>query len=424
MILHLDLDSFFASAERTRNIDLVGKPLIVGGRGDPLIFDVKPAQEKKLITLNHGAFVPSLFHAKHDASQYFFEENRVRGIVTTASYEARRCGVKTAMSIREAIALCPEAILLPPDHLLYHTLSHELMELLRNEIPLVEQYSIDEIFGDLHGWVDNKSVYPFIQALQQKITDELCLPVSIGVCKAKWIAKLATSTCKPYGLKIVYDDEMYDFVKDIPIKEFPGVGRAFGKRMDAYKIKTIGEALHARSLIESWGRQGRDLYARLSGSDGEGVHPKQSRKGIGMSRSMDHPILSRREFYRRVSVMVRHWSHTIMRLGVNPTTYFFGIGYEHHYRSKKQYTTYRIFNEAFIQQYAKEKFQELDIYPNLPVRYISMSATKFLHHDPKTVNIFEYENDVKMQKLTAALSKSREKYGMDINRSGRELEDH
>ena len=153
MIIHLDLDSFFASAERTRNASLIGKPVIVGGRGDPFIFDLKPAKQKELITMNSGAFVPNLFNAKHDTKDYFFENNRIRGIVTTASYEARQCGVKTAMSIREALELCPNAILLPPDHLLYHTLSHTLIEYLRSEIPLVEQYSIDEIFGDLKGWV-------------------------------------------------------------------------------------------------------------------------------------------------------------------------------------------------------------------------------------------------------------------------------
>jgi len=423
MILHLDLDCFFASAERTRNFDLVGKPLIVGGRGDPFIFDKKPARDKKLIQLNQGAFVPSLFHADHDVSDYFFEENRIRGIVTTASYEARKCGVKTAMTIREALNLCPHAILMPPDYLLYHTLSHEMMELLSKEIPLVEQYSIDELFGDVTGWVDEHEMYDFMKYLQNKIAEEMLLPVSIGACNAKWIAKLATSTAKPYGLKVVYDDEIHDFVKNIDIHEFPGVGRAFGKKMRQYAVETIGDALKAKTLIESWGRHGRDLYARLSGTDNERVHPKQSRKGVGMSRSMDHPVKDRKEFYRRVSVMVRHWSHTIEKLKVNPTTYFFGIGYAHHLRNKKQYTVYRVFNEQFIQQFAKEKFMELDIYPTLPVVYISMSATKFLHHDPKAVNLFEFENDRKMHHLDMAVNHAREKYGMDILRSGSEMLD-
>jgi DNA polymerase-4 len=421
MILHLDLDSFFASAERTRNFDLIGKPLIVGGRGDPFIFDKKPAREKKLVQLNQGAFVPSLFHAEYDASHYFFEENRIRGIVTTASYEARRCGVKTAMTIREALTLCPHAILLPPNHLLYHTLSHEMMELLAGEIPVIEQYSIDELFGDVTGWVDDKEVYDFIAHLQERIAREMLLPVSIGACNAKWIAKLATSTVKPFGLKVVHDDEVYDFVKAVDIHDFPGVGRAFGKRMKRYGIRTVGDALASRSLFESWGRHGRDLYARLSGTDREQVSPRQSRKGIGMSRSMDRPIKDRKEFYRRVSVMVRHWSHTIERLKVNPTTFFFGIGYDHHLRSKKQYTTYRIFNERFIQRFAREKFEELDVYPSVPIRFISMSATKFLHHDPKAVDLFEFENDKKMHRLDEAVHRAREKYGMDILRSGSEM---
>lgn len=110
-----------------------------------------------------------------------------------------------------------------------------------------------------------------------------------------------------------------------------------------------------------------------------------------------------------------------MKLGVNPTTYSFSLGYENWGSSKKQYTTYRLFNEHFIQHFAHEKFKELDLYPHIPVRYIAMSATKFIHHDPKTFNILEYYNDTKMRNLTDALTKMREKYGMDIVRGGGEL---
>jgi DNA polymerase-4 len=421
MILHLDLDSFFVSAERTRNPELIGKPVIVGGRGDPFIFNPAPAKQKRLVQLNQGAFVPSLFHAEHDDSHYFFEAGHIRGIVTTASYEARACGVKTAMTIREALQLCPQAILLPPDHLLYHTLSHEMMALLAKEIPLIEQYSIDELFGDVTGWVDARDMPEFIRYLQEKVASEMLLPVSIGACNAKWIAKLATSTVKPYGVRVVYDDEIAEFVRDISIHDFPGVGRAFGKRMRRYGIATVGEAWQSRALFESWGRQGRDLYARLTGTDGEGVSPRQSRKGIGMSRGMDRPIRDRKEFYRRVRVMVRHWAHTIARTGVNPTTYYFAIGYEGRLRSKKQYTVYRFFNERFILAFALEKFRELDVYPNSSVVYIAMSATKFLHHDPKAVELFTFEEDRKMQRLDRAVTRIRERYGMDIVRRAAEL---
>ncbi|MDD2369005.1 MAG: DNA polymerase IV [Sulfuricurvum sp.] len=421
MIIHLDLDCFFASCERLRNPSLLGKRLVVGGRGDPFIFDKKPAQAKKLITLNSGAFVPSLFHASHDASHYFNDGDKIRGIVTTASYEARAFGVKTGMSIYEALRLCPDLILVPPNHLLYHTLSHELMEYLATVVPVMEQYSIDEMFGDLRGWIEEEETENFIKHLQEQITKEFKLPVSIGASSSKWIAKLATSTAKPYGIRVVPKKEIEAFVKSIPIDEFPGIGKAFSAKMSHYGIKTVGDAWTSETLIHSWGRHGKDLYARLTGSDNEPISASRSRKGIGMSRSMDHPVKERAELFRRISVMVRHWSHTIMKLGVNPTTYAFSLGYENWGSSKKQYTTYRLFNEPFIQHFAHEKFKELDLYPHIPIRYIAMSATKFIHHDPKTFNILEYDNDTKMRSLTDALTQMREKYGMDIVRGGSEL---
>ncbi len=421
MILHLDLDSFFVSAERTLRPELRGIPVIVGGRGDPFIFDAETARQKRLVRLNRGAFVPQLFHAAYDTSHYFFDNGTLRGIVMTASYEARACGVATAMTLREALRLCPNAVLLAPDHLLYHTLSHRLIALLEREIPVVEQYSIDEAFGDVGGWVERDAVFSFIARLQRKILYELGLPISIGASDAKWIAKLATSQAKPYGLKVVRFDDIEAFVRDIPIEAFPGVGRAFGKKMRRYGIATVGDAWRSEALFRGWGRQGRELYARLRGIDGEKVHPNRSRKGIGISRNMDRPIFARKEFFRRVTVLVRHWAHTIEALGVNPTTFAFRIGYEGGMRSKKQYTVYRLFNEDFLLRFALEKFRELDVYPRLAVRSIGMNATKFLHNDPKTLDLWHLDDDRKMQRLDAAVTKMRDRYGLDVLRRASEL---
>jgi len=421
MIIHLDLDAFFCSCERRRNPSLIGKAMAVGGRGDPFIFERKPFRAKKLITLNSGAFVPSLFHSEHDHTSYFKDGDKIRGIITTSSYEARAYGIKTAMSVHEAIQICPHIILLPPDHLLYHTLSHELMEYLATVVPVMEQYSIDEMFGDLRGWITDEETASFVKWLQNEIMMRFKLPVSIGASNSKWIAKLATSAAKPYGTKVVHGHQIEEFVRDIPIDEFPGVGRSFSEKMAYYGIKTIGDAWRSGALIRSWGRQGKDLYAKLTGCDNEPVLASQSRKGIGISRSMDHPILERSELYRRIRVMVRHWSHTIMKLGANPTTFYFKLGYKDWESSKKQYTIYRLFNEKFIQDFAIEKFKELDIHHKYPVRYIAMNATKFIHHDPKPLNLLEYPNDAKMRSLTDAVTKMRDKYGIDILRGGGEM---
>lgn len=421
MIIHLDLDAFFCSCERVLNPWLEGKTVAVGGRGDPFIFDRNPHKKKKLMTLNSGAFVPSLFHAEYDNASYFRDGESIRGIITTASYEARAYGVKTAMSVHEALRLCPHLIVLPPNHLLYHTMSHELMEYLSTLIPVVEQYSIDELFGDLSGWIEEDETEHFIRWLQEEIMHRFKLPVSIGASGTKWIAKLATGMAKPYGTRVVYKDQIESFVSSVPIGEFPGVGRAFSKKMERYGIKTIAHAWESPHLFTSWGTQGKELYRRLRGEDNDPVSPSRSRKGIGMSRSMDHPVEDRDELFRRIHIMVRHWSHTIMSLGVNPTTYYFKLGYENWGSSKKQYTVYRLFNEKFLQHFAIEKFKELDIYPTLKVKYIGMSGTKFIHHDPKTLDLFEYENDSKMRRLTDALTVIRDKYGMDIIRGGGEL---
>lgn len=421
MIIHLDLDCFFASCERIQNPALNGKCIAVGGRGDPFIFDKKTIPAKKLMNLNSGAFVPSLFHAEYNNRDYFKDGNTLRGIITTASYEARAYGVKTAMSVHEALRLCPHLILLPPNHLLYHTMSHELMEYLSTVIPVMEQYSIDEMFGDLGGWVADEDTDAFIRELQHEIMLRFQLPVSIGASRSKWIAKLATSAAKPYGTMVIRHKEVESFVKEIPIGEFPGVGKAFSAKMARYGIKTIGDAWRSESLIRSWGRAGQDLYQRLRGEDNESVQSKRSRKGIGMSRSMDHPIEDRDELYRRIHILVRHWSHTIMKLGVNPTTYAFSLGFDNGLSSKKQYTLYRLFNEQFLHRFSVEKFRELDIYPHSSIRYIGMSATKFTCHDPKSFDLLEIQNDIKMHRLSDAMTQMRDKYGLDIIRGADEL---
>jgi len=150
MILHLDLDSFFVSAHRTKDSSLIGIPVAVGGRSDPFIFD-KEFQKTKVSTKNSGAFVQTLFirDKKIGFEEFFKEGDRLRGIVITASYEARSYGIKTGMSIREALSRCKELKVLTPDHSLYHYYSNALKNYLYKHIPLVEQYSIDEFFAEI-----------------------------------------------------------------------------------------------------------------------------------------------------------------------------------------------------------------------------------------------------------------------------------
>ncbi len=211
MKIHLDLDCFFASCERAINPKLCGKPIAVGGRSDAKIFS-KNFHSRRLYDKNKGAFVPNLFYPenkkeKEDFNSFFVENSenkiKIRGIITTASYEAREYGLKTGMTIRESLRMCPPLLVLTPNHLLYHEFSHNLYEFLKLKIPLIEQYSIDEFFGDLSGWVKDEDLFDFCNNLKKEIYEKFKLPITIGIANSKWAAKLVTSSAKPFGVREV-----------------------------------------------------------------------------------------------------------------------------------------------------------------------------------------------------------------------------
>ena len=194
MFLHIDIDSFFASAERSVDSSLKHIPMAVGSRSNLEIFN-KKRTNIRLMNDNSGAFVTPVFYSdkKKTFDSYFVDtiegREKIRGIITTSSYEARAFGVKTAMPIAQALQLCPQMVVVPSNYPLYHKLSHQMHSFMKAHIPKVEQYSIDEFFGDLSGWIEDEDVYAFAQMLKTKIRDHFDIPVSIGISKAKWIAK-------------------------------------------------------------------------------------------------------------------------------------------------------------------------------------------------------------------------------------------
>jgi len=273
MILHLDLDCFFAAAHRIDNPSLNNIPIAVGGRSNLSIFEIKK-QTRELSKID-GAFTSSILSVSDSSKtfeEYFLDaDKRVRGIITTSSYEARAYGVKTAMSVAEALRWCPNLIVLPPNYSLYHELSHKLKLLLQKKIPTIEQFSIDEFFGDVTGWIDDKDIYQFAHNLKQQIFDELGLPISIGIANSKWIAKLATNDAKPDGVKLILPNEVDNYIKDKPIKEFCGVGKGYQTRLENRGIYKLGQVKDKKELFYSWGKFGKQLYHRILGTDDEKV---------------------------------------------------------------------------------------------------------------------------------------------------------
>src|SRR5687768_1734383 len=216
-ILHVDLDAFFAAVEQRDRPELRGKAVIVGG--DP----------------------------------------RGRGVVSAASYEARRFGVHSAMSLREALRRCPDGVFLPVDGRAYQQASRDVMAVLRRFTPQVEPISIDEAFLDVTGsrplFGDGPTIARRIKAA---VRDDVGLTASVGVARTKLVAKIASDLRKPDGLVVVAPGEEAAFLAPLPISRLWGVGPAAARALAEYGVATIGQlaALPDATLRRRFGVHG------------------------------------------------------------------------------------------------------------------------------------------------------------------------
>ncbi|MDX4060441.1 DNA polymerase IV [Aliarcobacter skirrowii] len=427
MKIHLDLDCYFVSAERTRYPFLKDKNVVVAKSSDKKIF----SKDKKqgVILGDTGAFNSVLeFKNFYDSNNIlkawrdeFLDENgEIHGIVIAKSYECKPYGIKTGTPLREAIHMCPNLIIIPSDHLFYQELSQKLKSYLELKIPILEQYSIDEFFGDLNGWIKDSDTLEFIKDLRDDIKDKFDLPITIGASKSKWIAKLITDRVKPFGVYYLEENRVLDYTKDIDVNDFPGVGKAISKKLADYRIKTLGELRERSNLLYAYGKTGRDLYNRICGTDNDKVIPYNDRRGIGISRNFK-AIINRDEIYRRVIILARYLSYTITKLKLNPTTFYFKIRYEYGVKNHQSISENRLFNEKFLIDLALKMFQKLDTRKNYKIHYLAISASNFAtNHNIKTFSVIEYEKDLKFKALNENLIKVRDKYGVDIVRYARE----
>jgi DNA polymerase-4 len=248
-ILHVDLDAFFAAVEQRDRPELRGKPVIVGGGG--------PNQ---------------------------------RGVVSTASYEARKFGVHSAMPLRTAGRLCPQGIFLPVDGAKYLSVSRDVTAVLRRFTPLVEPISIDEAFLDVTGsrrlFGDGESIARQIKAA---VHDEVGLTISVGVARTKLVAKIASDLRKPDGLVVVPPGDEATFLEPLPISRLWGVGAKSAAVLAEYGVKTIGDlaALPPDLLIRRFGKHGASLVDRARGLDADPVGGRDPAKSIGHEHTFD-----------------------------------------------------------------------------------------------------------------------------------------
>jgi DNA polymerase-4 len=240
-ILHVDMDAFYASVEQRDRPELRGLPVIVGGS------------------------------AEH------------RGVVSAASYEARRFGVHSAMPTATARRLCPEGIFLPVRMAHYAQISRQIREILLSFTPLVEPLSLDEAFLDVHGCEGLFGPAPEIARLiKQRIRTEAGLVASVGVAPNKFLAKLAGDLAKPDGLAVLPADKVAEFLAPLPVSRIWGVGARAEKRLHALGVHTVGQlaALPERVLAGHFGEAGRHLWELANGRDDRQVVPDREAKSI------------------------------------------------------------------------------------------------------------------------------------------------
>lgn len=228
-ILLVDLDAFFCSVEEIYQPELRGKPFVVGGSPDG------------------------------------------RGVVTSASYPARKFGVRSAMPTAQALRLCPGLIIARSTPGAYSKKSREVMAILRDAAPVVQQISIDEAYLDISD--DPSPGEEVARRLQKKIMEECGLPTSWGVACNKLVAKIACDVGKPMGVLHVPAGEEADFLAPLPVRMLPGVGPKTGARLEAIKVRTIGDlaSLPTEVLYNTFGERGRDLATSALGRDSRKV---------------------------------------------------------------------------------------------------------------------------------------------------------
>ncbi len=250
-IVHLDLDAFFAAVEVLENSDLAGKPVIVGGRPDQ------------------------------------------RGVVSSASYPARALGVRSAMPTSRALALCPDAIVLPPRHRLYRDYSRRVMDILHQASPLVEQTSIDEAFLDLTNQISVwEEAVKVAGQIQRRVRADVGLSASLGVATNKLVAKVASDQHKPGGLTVVRPGEEATFLAPLPVRVLWGIGPVTAQKLADMQVITVGQLSKAseEELRARFGQHGEAMVRQAQGIDERPVVTEQKLKSVSQERTFAHDL--------------------------------------------------------------------------------------------------------------------------------------
>ncbi len=273
IILHIDMDAYFASIEQRDNPDLKGQPVAVGG--------VKQ-----------------------------------RGVVAAASYEAREYGIRSAMPSHKARQLCKNLMFISPRFDVYKTDSIKINNIFHEYSELVEPLSLDESYIDIsHLTGSFNTAEDIAREIKQKIKKETELTASAGISYNKFLAKTASDYKKPDGLFVIRPEQAGKFLRELPIRKFFGIGAATAKKMNAIGVQTGADLMkkNEKELVQYFGKAGRHFYWIVRGVDNRPVNPHRIRKSIGVERTFDKDVNQDEMLYRVVEKLAEMLTERVQR---------------------------------------------------------------------------------------------------------------
>ncbi|WP_250433480.1 DNA polymerase IV [Hanstruepera flava] len=333
-IIHVDMDAFYASVEQMDNPELKGKPLAVGGGGK-------------------------------------------RGVVSAASYEARKFGVRSAMSGVKARRLCPELIFVRPRFDRYHDISKKIRKIFYDYTDKVEPLSLDEAYLDVtENKKGNPSATRIAKEIRERIFKDVGLTASAGISINKFIAKVASDYNKPNGQKTVNPEEVIQFLEDLDIRKFYGVGKVTAEKMYQKGIFT-GKDLKSKSLEyldENFGKSGRYYYYVVRGIHNSEVKPNRTRKSLAAERTFSENLSSEVFMLEKLDHIAEEVSRRLQKSDVAGKTVTLKIKYsDFTLQTRSKTLPYFISDKSIILETAKDLLYQEKLQNSVRLLGISLS---------------------------------------------------
>lgn len=350
-IIHVDMDYFFAQVEMRDNPKLKGKPVIVGGKASS------------------------------------------RGVVSTASYEARQYGVHSAMPTAQAHKLCPNGYYVSPRFEAYKAASDKIMKIFKSYTDIVESLSLDEAYLDITHLVrPDLPASSIAQYIRRDIFEETKLTASAGVSYNKFLAKLASGMNKPNGLTVIDYNNVHEILMNLDIGDFPGVGKASKEKMHEHDIFN-GQDLYNQSeyeLIRLFGKRGHGLYNKARGVDHNPVKPTRIRKSVGTERTFSTDMNDDDAILQKIWELSNKTADRLAKIQKSGKTVTVKIKtYKFEALSKQKSLRSPVRNETDIYNIAYSLYAELKD-PEVPIRLVGVTVGNLERSTYENMTIYDY----------------------------------